>query len=530
MNKFDFRWDFTNYHYYNPFAFFHNRLNFDIVPASVNTFFNPLIDIPLYLMIKNFNNDLNLIFAVQGIWFGLLLYVFYKFVRLFFDQKSAIDVLKSVLTVVIAATGQATYFQAGSSTNEIQMALIAFVALYILFNMIKNIHLQKGYKFFVAGSILGCGLGLKSTIIYICISSGISLILCNKFLAKPVKYVFLFAFGRLFGYLLVNGWWMYKMWVLYDNPFFPFLNGIFKSPYFDDFNYTDRRFIRDWLQLFIYPYVWLGGKYRAAEIVFWDFRGSIFYTLALGFILYMSVKPHRWIALAAKRFWCFYAVLLFLSYVCWMLIFSIHRYFVVVEMLSALFFVKIAFSYKTGSLVRLVAYYSLVMIVCGILILNIKESYGWSSLRNEKKFAWVENIKLPSNSLVKLYNFPTAGVIVELAKNNNDFRALGYKHLNAEYMKGSDFVERGNFRKIRDEIEQNHKGEVVVIYRDLSFLSSFYEDFYTALVGELKGKYCRKLKNNLDTNLCICVSEEKKNEVLGKGNGDEQGCNIDTML
>ena len=70
--KFDVNWDFVNYHYYNAFAFLHDRLNYDIAPASVNTFFNPLLDLPLYFLIQKFNQNLDVIYAVQGLW-----YVFY---------------------------------------------------------------------------------------------------------------------------------------------------------------------------------------------------------------------------------------------------------------------------------------------------------------------------------------------------------------------------------------------------------------------------------------------------------------------
>lgn len=83
---FDFSWDFANYHYYNAFAFFNNRLNYDIVPSSINTFFNPLMDLPFYLILQYFNESPRVVFAIQGIWFSLLLFVFYKFVSLFFSN------------------------------------------------------------------------------------------------------------------------------------------------------------------------------------------------------------------------------------------------------------------------------------------------------------------------------------------------------------------------------------------------------------------------------------------------------------
>ena len=149
-------------------------------------------------------------------------------------------------------------------------------------------------------------------------------------------------------------------------------------------------------------------------------------------------------------------------------------------------------------------------------------------LRKEKKFVDVEKVKLPENTLLKLYNFPSAGVIVELTKEN-EFRALGYKHLNAIYMKGSDFVERGRFHKIRDEIVKNHKGETVVIYRMMNSMLPWYQDYMISVNKELDGKYCRRLENNLDKGLCICVPENKKDEILIAKYDDELSCEDKTI-
>ena len=46
--QFELGFDFIHYHYYIAWAFLHDRLNYDIVPVGVSTFFNPLIDLPYY--------------------------------------------------------------------------------------------------------------------------------------------------------------------------------------------------------------------------------------------------------------------------------------------------------------------------------------------------------------------------------------------------------------------------------------------------------------------------------------------------
>src|SRR5262249_2346472 len=44
-------WDLLNYHVYNGYALLNGRLDLDMAPAQVQTFLNPLVDVPLYLAI-----------------------------------------------------------------------------------------------------------------------------------------------------------------------------------------------------------------------------------------------------------------------------------------------------------------------------------------------------------------------------------------------------------------------------------------------------------------------------------------------
>ena len=47
----DANWDLRNYHFYNAWAFLHGRLGWDLAPAQMQTFLNPLLDLPFYWMV-----------------------------------------------------------------------------------------------------------------------------------------------------------------------------------------------------------------------------------------------------------------------------------------------------------------------------------------------------------------------------------------------------------------------------------------------------------------------------------------------
>lgn len=229
--KFELLYDLFQYHYYNGFAFWYDRLGVDVAPASVPTFYNPLLDAEVYALMTLLRNHVSVYFFVQGLWFGALMYVAFRISALYFDLSARSGKLFAALAVAVCATGTETWFQMGTATHEIELAVLETTALYLLLNNKK--------RFFVSGLLLGMAAGFKLTAALYCISTGITLILFYKTLDKPLKSIAVFALGGLIGFLVIDGFWMVKLWNLYGNPFFPFWNGVFKSPYFPEHNYVD---------------------------------------------------------------------------------------------------------------------------------------------------------------------------------------------------------------------------------------------------------------------------------------------------
>ena len=127
------------------------------------------------------------------------------------------------------------------------------------------------------------------------------------------------------------------------------------------------------------------------------------------------------------------------------------------------------------------------------------DAYG--TRNGQSKMIDVEKIDLPDNALIKLYNLPTAGVIPALTRGKN-IRALGYSQWfvengfgKTELINGSDFVERGKFRELRDETAKNHKGPEVLVFR-LPNTRQLQQDFIQNMKNDLNGKVCRELKTS----------------------------------
>ena len=86
--KFELTYDLLLYHHYNGFAFLNDRLTTDIAPASVATYYNPLLDAVLYLLNDFCKNDTTLYCFIAGLPFGFLMFILFKISLLFFDFKT----------------------------------------------------------------------------------------------------------------------------------------------------------------------------------------------------------------------------------------------------------------------------------------------------------------------------------------------------------------------------------------------------------------------------------------------------------
>src|ERR1700730_8460981 len=72
-------WDFRNYHWYDAYAFLHDRLGFDVAVAHHATYFNPLIHLPFYWLATAGASWLALFYA--GALYGLNVLPLYLLAR-----------------------------------------------------------------------------------------------------------------------------------------------------------------------------------------------------------------------------------------------------------------------------------------------------------------------------------------------------------------------------------------------------------------------------------------------------------------
>ena len=332
-------WDLANYHYYNAFAFLHQRWLVDYWPTSfVHAYFTPTLDFLTYFLI-NYLPPKAATFVLGAIH-GLNIWLLYCIARLLLETLPGIRYASffAVTVAVIGIYGPTALTGIGSFQHDdlVSLFVLGFVYLQVKCWLIyADTRKLPAFLFSLAGVMLGVGIGGKLTAAVFAVGAGAALLLLPLSWRLRFQYASWFGLTVLMGILLSSGYWMLHLWQQYHNPFFPLLNGFFQAPDFPAYNWKDPRFLpHGILQTLFYPFYFsLDG--RTGDSDFRDFRFAIAYVL---FILCAFTFNRKRVSHPEKNVFAIRWLLLFFlfSYVVWQAYFSIMRYVVALEMLAPL--------------------------------------------------------------------------------------------------------------------------------------------------------------------------------------------------
>ncbi|MBC8021737.1 MAG: hypothetical protein H7Y14_01370, partial [Burkholderiales bacterium] len=141
------------------------------------------------------------------------------------------------------------------------------------------------------------------------------------------------AFG-LAGFLLTYGFWGATLQREFGNPFFPYLNGIFQSPWWELVSFHDERYgPRNALEAITYPFRFAWNGRVADDVWFRDPRMATLFVLAVACIAGHSRAVRMDAPFALPR-WRFVAVFAAVAYATWLAQFAIYRYLIPLELVS----------------------------------------------------------------------------------------------------------------------------------------------------------------------------------------------------
>lgn len=505
----DANWDLKNYHIYNAWAMLNDRLYIDLFAAGIQTYFNPLLDLPYYLLsFKYFMIEPKIVAFFMGFPFGFL--AFFLVVDILIIMKNmniSSRYLQYYLIIIVATiglTGAGTLSQVGTSFNEIQIAAIILagitVLLYSLNKQTTESQLQTKY-IIIAGVLFGIAAGLKLTASIYAPAAVISLLIVSENWKDRSKIFIYFSLAWLISFLVFFGWWGYKIYQLTGNPFFPMFNTLFHSPWFPIENFMDDRFKpKNILEVLFYPFFWIHPKSAiVAEPIFSDPR------LAIGMaILGITIFSFALCSLREKsllvfnnnqsKTTIFTLSLIVVSYIIWETMFSILRYAVIIEVFSgiiiliSLVFLKDLLKLKTN-----------LFLVLSLLIIAILSIYGtklpeWGRIPYQKQVISLNLLDISDKSLIVLLGPPQAYIAPLIAKQKTDIQFVG---ITGEALQAKNYL---LYKNIVSKI-LNHQGSKYVSYR-------IGEESLLQLITEIglsaERDKCQKILTEIDSNIVIC--------------------------
>jgi hypothetical protein len=382
--------DLYRYHLYIGYAFLHGRLDYDLAPASLGTYLNPVLDAFHYLGIAHLPP---LAFGfLLGCLQGLNAVVALLVARRLLGAGSLLPILCGVL----AASGPTARSLLGTTIGDTTVSLPALLALLLVLPGPAG---QQGaglaWRMLAAGCLTGAAMGLKLTMATALGGLGAVVALGVGRKQVPLGAAAACFAGVGLGYSAVAGYWCWRMWERFANPIFPFANQIFRSPYLPAEAIWDTR----WAARGAFAYLSapiemaLGTTERLQEIPFRDARLLLVLGAAIVWSGLRLVRRCGALSHGEQSLLGYLAV----SYVLWVGTFYYYRYAAAVEFLAPVAFVTLVRA-ALPHIVRPVA------VAASILVVLTSSVGSWGRLGWDQRWS---DVRLPpqaheTNSLVLL--------------------------------------------------------------------------------------------------------------------------------
>ncbi len=336
----DENWDLHNYHLYNPFALLYGKLAIDLAPAGIQSYFNPLIDLPYYLMTRTLPGPL--IGFVMGAFHGLNFLLLVLIARHALPNLPAEDRIRVPLLLGLAGVLTAHFLsEVGNTMGDNLTSLLELGALAIVlaqWDALARLSRPALALAAIAGFLAGAGMGLKLT------NGPYAAALCLVLLTLPVDWsrrllvAFVTGIGVLIG-VAATGFWYLKMWQVFGNPLFPMFGNLFPNSLVVSMSVNDPNWLpRHFGEYLAWPFILTFdsqriGQLRLRQIIWAVTYGTMLAAFAAAMWRRFAGRPQIGALDPRAR-----AVVLYVAigFVLWMIIFSIGRYIVAIELLTPL--------------------------------------------------------------------------------------------------------------------------------------------------------------------------------------------------
>jgi len=331
----DTSWDFRNYHWYIPYALLNGRMDIDIAVAHQGSYYNPLSDVPFYLLATHTTSWFAI--AVLGLFQAANIVPMYLIARSSLRMENR--TLAAAAVSFFGMTGGLTLSLYGAHYYDNVMSLFTLTGLAIL--VLKREELANGPLGPVAGwtalagLLFGCAAGLKLPEAPFAMGFAGGLLAVGGGRRQLAARLAAGAAGGVIGFALCAGYWMWRMDELTGNPLFPYFNDVFRSPMALASPYRDMRFLptSTWKALAL-PILFSIDWRISDDLPYTDIRVGVAYLLVIAALaVWMAGKRSKdpLVDPVAARIAFAYAAV---SYLFWIKLFAIYRYILQLEMIA----------------------------------------------------------------------------------------------------------------------------------------------------------------------------------------------------
>lgn len=500
----DANWDLRNYHWYNGYALLTGRFGQDLLPAQMPTFYNPLLDLPFYLLASHLPARVAgfLWGTVQGVNLSLLFLVASSCLR---NGPVLQRTLAAMALAMMGGLGGGTLGLIGTTFHDNVVSLGILGALAVTARGLPGIldgrAPQAVARVAAAGLLAGAAMGLKNPMVIYAVG------LCLAFLALPARpwrrlwLAFFFGVGVLAGLALCGGYWMAYLWHDYGNPVFPHMNHIFKSPFAALSDYVNVSFFPPTMvERLFFPAVFTFAPLTVGEVPWFDLRVlTLFVLIPVGFIAAQADRSLRvrneWLTEGPATRYLLTA--LTVTYALWVAMFCIYRYLVPLEMLAPLALVMAIGLLPLARHLRIGLAVALLILVQGTVR---PADWGRVAWADHWVTADVPPIADPDHSMVLMAGYWAISHVIPSFPPRIPFVRIQSNFLQP------DSVGNGHLAILRDKVAA-HRGPFLM-------LSTIPDTPGAAKAATLLGLRvdtgrCRPIPNNLGETLNLCAVERK---------------------
>jgi hypothetical protein len=426
-------WDLRYYHLYAPWAYLHDRYLYDIGPAQEQGFLNPVADLLLYGLIASPLNETPRVVAfIMGAVHGINAALIFAIARHVIRPPEPVErwTLRAVAWLM-GVSGAGFISLLGTSSNDLTTSLFVLGSLLGVLKIAERTEGRGTWRAFAAaGSLAGIGIGLKYTSAIYAPGLGVVAVLA-ALRHRTIGGLMVFGLAAGLGFLAVAGHHMLTLWSAFRNPFFPYLNQIFRSPYFEPTAIRDDRFVPGNLwDLMALPFYWTKiHTYVVVELPFRDWRAAIAYVaMAAGVLAFaarcLRARKDGHATLAPTRGLALIYAFVAVSYFSWALGFGYYRYAVPLEMLTGVVTI--------GALIWLFEDRRL-RIVIAILVLTVAAAstvyLDWGRRQYEGGYVEVQVPPLPADSVVFIATWDPVAYFIPFAEPNAQYLGIENNYL-----------------------------------------------------------------------------------------------------